>query len=233
MNANNAGSVSCILLCWAKFCWKLNGTHNGECRAWRWHAARRPWEWFWKTNGRNKSNYVDPFQRRKKRKVLSVTEGKLVYGEMCCWPKCQSFLISGSLISFIFAHNKGKASQSICHGPISGICRGFLSQFARFSPRSSTSYSFPVRNLFPAPRPLLISRFYLLFLSTFSAADRHIGARRPLGAPGCVTSTVGSDVGHQQQPQQHGVGSVGGAESRERRDTARSASWAADYSHGE
>lgn len=33
---------------------------------------------FWK--GRNKSNYAHPLQRRKKSKVLSVTEGKLVYG---------------------------------------------------------------------------------------------------------------------------------------------------------
>lgn len=65
----------------------------------------------------------------------SVTEGKLVYGK--CVPgyfvrraKVSIILISGSFISFIFAPHK--VSRSICHGPISGICRGYLSQFTRF-----------------------------------------------------------------------------------------------------
>lgn len=64
-------------------------------------------------------------------------------------------LISGSLISFIFAHNK--ASQSICHGPISGICRGYLSQFTRFI---SIFYLLLISCPVPsAPQPLLIAHF--------------------------------------------------------------------------
>lgn len=157
--------------------------------------------------------------------------GKCVPGYFVRRAKVPIILISGSLISFIFAHNK--ASQSICHGPISGICRGYLSQFTRFY---SIFYLLLISCVQPGSLcpPTSSNRpFHLLFLSTFSSADRHIGARRPLGAPGGVAPTVGSDVGHQQQPQQHGVSSVGGPKSRERRDTARSASWAADYSHGE
>lgn len=81
--------------------------------------------------------------------------GKCVPGYFVRRAKVPIILISGSLISFIFAHNK--ASQSICHGPISGICRGYLSQFTRFN---SIFYLLLISCPVPsAPQPLLIAHF--------------------------------------------------------------------------
>lgn len=74
--------------------------------------------------------------------------GKCVPGYFVRRAKVPIIIISGSFINFIFAHNKDKVSQSICHGPISGISRWYLSQFTR----SSTSYSFPASN--PVLSPL-------------------------------------------------------------------------------
>lgn len=151
--------------------------------------------------------------------------GKCVPGYFVRRAKVPIIIISGSFINFIFAHNKDKVSQSICHGPISGISRWYLSQFTQ----SSTSYSFPASNPVLSPLTALL---WLHISSRFSSADRHIGARRPLGAPGGDASAAGGNVVHQQQPQQHGASAVGRPKSRQRRDTARAASRSAGYSHG-
>lgn len=56
--------------------------------------------------------------------------GKCVPGFFVRRAKVPIIFISGSLISFIFAHNKGKVPQSICHGPISGYFKDLWANLA-------------------------------------------------------------------------------------------------------
>lgn len=114
-------------------------------------------------------------------------------------------------------------SLRVCVQPGPSCCTGKMEDSYMAAVRGETqqkmrSYSFELK--------------YLIAGHAKAYRGGCIGAGRPLGEFGGIASTVSCYVSNRQQPQQHGVSSVSGAQSCERRCPPRSAARATHHSHG-
>lgn len=127
---------------------------------------------FWKE--RNKSNYAHPLQRRKKSKVLSVTEGKLVYGGTCLpgyfvtTPKLPVIFNKWLIRPFYFYLIMGKCHYQFVTDKLSieqDVSRKFKPIYQILLKHRSLSF-FSSYSPFPVASPLSASERPFLLLST-------------------------------------------------------------------